>query len=73
MSFARSVGRWLSSHDPEQYVYDNWQACSDHLLTGSAFQNTNLPPGYVYEPWTMEGMMAASRNGVLPVDDGDWK
>lgn len=65
----KSIGRWLSNHDPEQYVYDNWVACLNHLVSGSEFKNTNLPPGYEYEPWTMDELLAS---GVQDVDSGDW-
>lgn len=66
----KSIGRWLSNHDPEQYVYDNWYQCLNHLVSGSAFRNTNIPPGYEYEPWTMSGLMA--QNGHADTDAGDW-
>ncbi|KAH8690554.1 hypothetical protein BGW36DRAFT_432352 [Talaromyces proteolyticus] len=69
---AQSIGRWLSDHDPEQYVYDNWQACLNHITSGAPFKNTNLPPGYSYEPWTMEGLMKMSQNGQLAADPGEW-
>ena len=42
------------------------------LSSGAPFKNTNLPPGYDYEPWTMEGLMMSQENGQLPVDAGDW-
>ena len=72
MATAKSIGRWLSKHDPEQYVYDNWEACKNHIVSGTPFKNSNLPPGYDYEPWTMEGLMMSQENGQLPVDAGDW-
>lgn len=68
----QSIGRWLSEHDPEQYVYANWQACLNHMTSGAPFKNTNLPPGYEYEPWTMEGLMKMSQNGQLAPDPGEW-
>ncbi|KAJ9614354.1 hypothetical protein H2200_002490 [Cladophialophora chaetospira] len=69
---AQSIGRWLSRHDPEQYVYDNWQACSNHVTRGTPFKNSNLPPGYEYEPWTMEGLLEMQKNGQVAVDPGEW-
>ena len=72
MASAQSIGRWQSHHDPEKYVYDNWQACLNHITSGAPFENTNLPPGYHYEPWTMEGLMKMSQNGQLVADLGDW-
>jgi hypothetical protein len=72
MASAQSIGRWLSEHDPEQYVYDNWQACLNYVTSGALFQNTNLPPGYNYEPWTMKGLMKMSKDGQIAADPGDW-
>jgi hypothetical protein len=69
---AQSIGRWLSDHDPEQYVYENWQACLNHLIGGSSFQNTNLPPGYNYEPWTMAELIEISEKGQSVIDPGEW-
>ena len=34
------VPRWLTLHDPERYVHDNYAKCVDHLLTGTPFENT---------------------------------
>lgn len=72
MTYAKSIGRWLIDHDPEQYVYDNWQACVNHIVSGDPFENTNIPPGYTYEPWTMDGLTEMAGKGNLPVDPGDW-
>lgn len=70
---AQSIGRWLSGHNPEQYVYDNWQACVNHIVHGAPFQNSNLPPGYTYQPWSMDELMeAAAEDGQMPKDPGDW-
>ncbi|KAK5062912.1 hypothetical protein LTR84_004988 [Exophiala bonariae] len=72
LATAQSIGRWLARHDPEQYVYDNWEACKNYITNGAPFKNSNLPPGYNYEPWTMDGLMKMQDNGQLPVDEGDW-
>lgn len=69
---AKSVGRWLYEHDAEQYVYDNWNACVSHVMDGSPFENTNIPSGYKYEPWTMEALMETVKNGQTAGDVGDW-
>lgn len=73
-SAAKSVGRWTSEHDPEQYVYDMWQAATSHVVSGTPFKNTNLPPGYEYEPWTMDSLnlLAEVNNGEIPADPGEW-
>ncbi|KAK6382281.1 hypothetical protein LTS17_004168 [Exophiala oligosperma] len=74
LAAAKSVGRWTSEHNPEQYVYDKWQAAVNHIVSGAPFQNTNLPPGYEYEPWTMDSLnlLAGMNDGEIPADPGDW-
>jgi len=50
----------------------NWQACLNHLVSGSPFQNTNLPPGYTYKPWTMAEVMQMSEKEQQTSDPGEW-
>ena len=69
---AEMVGHWITSHDPEQYVYDKWDSCVGHVTAGKPFANTNIPPGYTYEPWTIEELLDASRDGIDTVDEGNW-
>lgn len=57
------VQSWMTEHDAEKYAYDNFAACAAHVTSGAAFQNTNTPPGKVYEPWTVRGLqLEADRN-----------
>ncbi|KAJ8124993.1 hypothetical protein O1611_g8647 [Lasiodiplodia mahajangana] len=53
---------WIWSHDPVQYAIDNYEQAQRHILGGAPFQNTNLPKGYTYEPWTVAGEMEKERN-----------
>ena len=71
-SLVMQVGKWINLHDPEQYVYDNWAACVNHLVAGAAFEDTNTPPGYTYSPWTIDELLQASAEGRETVDEGDW-
>jgi hypothetical protein len=48
---------WLLGCDPEKYAYDNYDAVTQHVLKGTPFQNTNTPPGYVHEDWTIDTML----------------
>ena len=66
------VGKWINLHDPEQYVYQNWDKCVDHVVYGAPFQNTNTPPGYEYEPWTIDELLNASIEEREVADAGDW-
>lgn len=68
----KMVGNWLVNHDPEQYTYENYDRCADHLLNGAPFENTNAVPGYKYKPWTVKELLDASERGEPIVDEGDW-
>ncbi|KAK7748215.1 hypothetical protein SLS62_008766 [Diatrype stigma] len=65
-------GRWIWKHDPEQYVYDNYTQALDHLQHGTPFQNTNIPPGYVHKPWSVDQIMADIEEGKPVELEGDW-
>lgn len=65
-------GRWLWGHDPETYVRENFCKALDHLQKGAPFQNTNIPPGHVYEEWAVDKLMArVEKNEPLELG-GDW-
>ena len=67
------IGKWMLEHDPEQYAIENYQSALAHLQTGAAFKNTNIPPGVVYTPWTIDGLLEAQAKGEPTVLDGDWE
>ncbi|GAB1194231.1 hypothetical protein APSETT444_003474 [Aspergillus pseudonomiae] len=71
-TFSKTTADWIMRHNPEQYAYDNYGKCANHLLTGAPFQNTNVPPGYTYKPWTVKELMDASDRHEPVVDEGDW-
>ncbi|KAH6698284.1 hypothetical protein BKA61DRAFT_497309 [Leptodontidium sp. MPI-SDFR-AT-0119] len=66
------VGKWILNYDPEKYTVENYQKALAHLKEGLPFQNTNTPPGLVYRPWTIEGLLKAHENGEPTILDGDW-
>ncbi len=66
------IGNWLAKHDSEKYAYDNYAACAKHITDGTPFTNTNTPPGYIYEPWTVEDLLKAAREKTDVQDTGDW-
>ena len=66
------VGRWINLHDPEKYVHENWTKCVNYLVGGSKFENTNIPPGYTYEPWTIDQLLNAAEEEREIEDEGDW-
>ncbi len=66
------VGRWIWAHNPEKYAYDNYGRVFNHLLSGAPFQNTNVPPGYSYKPWSIDQLFAMIDAGEPLKFDGDW-
>ena len=40
MSLGPIVGSWVTLHDPERYVYENYGNCVNHLLMDAPFTNT---------------------------------
>jgi hypothetical protein len=71
-SMGKIFGDWLVNHDPSQYARASYAECAEHLQAGTAFRNTNAVPGYTYEPWTVQELLAASDAGQPVVDEGDW-
>jgi hypothetical protein len=70
---AMTVGKWITSHDAEAYVYSKWSECVDHITGGCAsFENTNIPPGYSYSPWTIDELLQLAEEERETVDPGDW-
>jgi hypothetical protein len=67
-----TVGSWITKHHPEAYVYARWEECVNHLLNGAPFENTNIPPGYTYAPWTIDELLEAAKEERETVDSGDW-
>ncbi|KAF5701561.1 FAD NAD(P)-binding domain-containing protein [Fusarium mundagurra] len=48
---------WLYGADSEAYAYENYDRVVEHLEKGAPFKNTNLPPGYEFDDWTIDQMM----------------
>ena len=69
--------KWVWAHDPEVYTYDNYEKNVDAMNKGIRFDESdvppNFPPGYRYEPWSIDDIMESMRKGK-PVDlgPGDW-
>ncbi|KAJ5659885.1 hypothetical protein N7507_006336 [Penicillium longicatenatum] len=66
------LGSWVWQHDPEQYVIENYSKALANLTSGDLFHNTNIPAGYAYQPWTIDGVLKAMEMGEEIVLDGDW-
>ncbi|RAH55757.1 monooxygenase [Aspergillus piperis CBS 112811] len=68
-------GKWIWTHNPEQYATTEFYRARSCLESGAEFHNTNLPPGYVWTPWTIEEEMAKEKAGVHSQDlkkNGYW-
>jgi hypothetical protein len=76
---APKLPKWVWSHDPEAYAYENYALSAESLKKGidmkdeDAFE-PNYPKGYKYEPWSIENIMEDMRAGK-PIDlgPGDWE
>ena len=74
-----SMPKWIYSHDPEVYAYENYDKAVESMKLGIPLEDDddnippNYPPGYKYSPWNIEKIMDDMRNG-RPVDlgPGDW-
>ncbi|KAK0491386.1 hypothetical protein IW261DRAFT_1354932 [Armillaria novae-zelandiae] len=71
-ALGKLVGDWLAKHDSEKYAYENYDACAKHITEGTPFTNTNIPPGYIYEPWTVQDLVNAANEGRVVQDTGNW-
>ena len=65
-------GRWILTHNPEEYADQLYDEVLSHLKHGTPFQNTNIPPGLMYKPWTIDSLLLASERGEETILDGDW-
>jgi hypothetical protein len=71
--------KWVWSHDPEAYAYENYHKSAESMKRGIDMKDEtsfepNYPPGYKYEPWSIEKVMEDMRAGK-PIDlgSGDWE
>ncbi|KAL7940961.1 putative monooxygenase [Trichoderma barbatum] len=67
------LGSWIWKHDPEKYAEENYAKVFAHLTTGSEFLNTNIPPGHVCQPWTIDEVLRTKQEGREIVLHGDWE
>ena len=67
-------GRWVWAHDPEQYASKNYIACLANVKDGTPFENTNLPPGHVYQEWSLASEKKRMEAGIYSnlKQNGDW-
>jgi len=75
---APRLPKWVWSHDPEAYAYENYDKAVESMNKGIPFEEEdsfapNYPPGYKFEPWSIEKIMEDMRAGK-PIDlgAGNW-
>lgn len=47
---------WLYSGDAEKYSNEKFDEVMAHLKEGKPFKNTNVPPNYVPDDWSIKTM-----------------
>lgn len=65
-------GRWIWAHNAERYAYDNYGKALTSLVDGTPFENTNLPPGYRYKPWSLHELYDRIDRGEEVSFEGEW-
>ncbi|KAK3349127.1 hypothetical protein B0T25DRAFT_235954 [Lasiosphaeria hispida] len=69
---------WVWGHDPEKYAYEVYDRVVESMRRGVPFDEEesippNYPPGYKYEPWSIEKIMEDMRNGKpVNLGSGNW-
>ena len=66
------VDKWIVDHDPEEYAQEHYAAALAHVKDSATFRNSNTPPGLVYKPWTIDGLLEAKERGEPTILDADW-
>lgn len=70
--------KWVWVHDPEKHAHDNFTACVEGAKKGLSIDEDqsippNFPPGYKYEPWTIEQIIEDMKVGKnVELGSGDW-
>ncbi|MCJ1436611.1 hypothetical protein MMC27_005991 [Xylographa pallens] len=65
-------GSWIWKHDPEQYAIESYEKVAGCLETGEEWMNTNIPPGYVPRPWSIDELIPLQEQGKPIELDGNW-
>ncbi|KUI54202.1 Zeaxanthin epoxidase, chloroplastic [Cytospora mali] len=65
-------GWWIWGHNPERYAYDNFGKAFRSLVDDTQFENTNIPRGYKYKPWSIKDIYDTLERGEKLKFEGDW-
>ncbi|KAF2774452.1 monooxygenase [Teratosphaeria nubilosa] len=69
--------KWVWQHDPEPYTYENYAKNVEAMKKGIRFDESdvppNYPPGYKFEPWTIDEIMDNMQKGIsVDLGPGNW-
>jgi len=69
--------RWVWDHDPEVYAYEHYAKNIETMKKGVSFDESgippNYPPGYKWEPWSIDQIMDCMRRQVpVELGPGNW-
>ena len=69
--------KWVFAHDPEVYAYENWEKNLEAMKAGIPHDESdvppNYPPGYKYEPWSIDDIMDKMQRGEqVELGSGNW-
>ncbi|EPE37104.1 FAD/NAD(P)-binding protein [Glarea lozoyensis ATCC 20868] len=70
--------KWIWSHDPEIYAQENYAKSLESMKKGIPHDADdsippNYPPGYKFEPWSIEQIIEDKNNGrETDLGPGDW-
>lgn len=70
--------KWVWAHDPEKYVYENYDRCLSSMRKGIPMDEDetiepNYPPGYKYVPWSIDDIIADLEKGKpVELGSGNW-
>ncbi|KAK3693148.1 hypothetical protein B0T22DRAFT_525629 [Podospora appendiculata] len=69
---------WIWGHEPETYAYEVYDKVVESMKRGIPLERDdsvppNYPPGYKFEPWSIEEIMEDMRNGKpVNLGEGNW-
>ncbi|KAF2203821.1 FAD/NAD(P)-binding domain-containing protein [Delitschia confertaspora ATCC 74209] len=75
---APKLPKWVWSHDPEAYAYENYQKCVENLKKGIGFAEEqgfeeNYPKGYQWREWSIDDIVKMKQgDGEVDLGGGDW-
>jgi hypothetical protein len=70
------IPQWIWRHNPEDYAGERWDEVLEWVKRTNqgdetTFKNTNIPPGYTWKAWTIEGLVEEGKHSKVELD-GDW-